>query len=698
MTDFHFIRPWWLLALALIAVIAYLLKHLRVSQSGWQQVIPKHLSATLLSAEHQKQSSSALLPCLIAFLAIIALAGPAWEKLPQPVYNVKKGAVVILDLSTSMYATDISPNRITRARFKVLDLLEKLSEGDVGLIAYAGDSFVISPLTEDVNNIKLLLPELAPEMMPVQGSNPLLALTMANDMLLNSGHIEGDIYWLTDEADQYDVEEITSFFTSIKHHINILGVGTRAGAPIKLPNGQLLKDNSGAIVVPHLTESELSSLAQRGRGSYQTLTNSTNDINLLVENTVNKSLKNIKEQETNNTENKQISESDKYQEAGPYLLLLLLPLLLPYFRRGGLFALLPLCFWFSHVPDSYAQSSVNHLDNTGESILPENESTVKENHYWSSLWQTQNQQAQKKYQNKEYDAAAKQFTDAMWQGSAHYKNGNFAEALSAFEQLDSAEALYNQGNSLAKLGQLEEALTAYNNALKKTSDLVGLNENKHAVEEAIQQQKQQQNQNQDNKQGDSEDNSEKNPDEQSSDNSEQGSEQNTDKNAKNENSDQEDNSQEKSNEEGSNSQSDDQQSREESNGSKENSNNNSDENSENDTSKQNENNENSSPSEEELAEYKKALEEELKKQEKNTEQRNLTNEATDKNDPTPSDDANKTQVLNAEEQAALEDEQHKQQLFKKLTDNPGLLLRNKMQLEYKKRRQERQSSGVNKQW
>ena len=80
------------------------------------------------------------------------------------------------------------------------------------------------------------------------------------------------------------------------------------------------------------------------------------------------------------------------------------------------------------------------------------------------MWQTQDQQAQHHYNQQAYAEAAKQFTDPLWQGSSHYKNGNYEEALKAFKQSDSAQALYNQGNSLAKMQKFDEAIKAYEKA------------------------------------------------------------------------------------------------------------------------------------------------------------------------------------------------------------------------------------------
>ncbi|MFB0998643.1 MAG: VWA domain-containing protein, partial [Colwellia sp.] len=282
MADFHFIRPWWLLAIIALVFALNLLKKYRLSQSGWQQLLPEHLANVLVDKQKNQKKLSLTMPFIIGLLTIVAIAGPTWKKLPQPVYQTARGSVLIMDMSFSMYATDISPNRLTRSRYKAIDLLERLIEGETGLIAYAGDAFTISPLTDDINNIKLLLPSLSPELMPELGSNPLAALTLAHDMLINAGHSKGDIYWFTDGIDNYDIQDITDWSRSNNHRLNILGIGTKAGAPIKLNNGELMKDSGGSIIVPKLSISALQGSAKRGQGNYATLANNNNDIEQLL--------------------------------------------------------------------------------------------------------------------------------------------------------------------------------------------------------------------------------------------------------------------------------------------------------------------------------------------------------------------------------------------------------------------------------
>jgi Ca-activated chloride channel family protein len=474
MADFHFLRPYWLFAFFVLFGALYLLKKIQISRSGWHNIIPKHLATILIANDNQHSQSTkqpltsrfALLkPFIIGSLTIIALAGPTWKKLPQPVYKVAKGAVIIMDMSYSMYATDLLPNRLTRARYKAIDLLNGLKEGDIGLIAYAGDAFIISPLTEDGNNIKLLLPSLSPDIMPEPGSNPLAALIMADKMLRNAGHPQGDVYWFTDGVDQEDIHDINQWSKNHPHQLNILGVGTTAGAPIKLPNGELLKDSSGAIVIPRLSAGILRTLAQNGRGVYQTIRHDNKDIEALI-------AKRIIGDE-NKKQQKQSSQlGDQWQEAGPYLVLLILPLLLSYFRRGVLFICLPCSLLLLSTPK--AQANI-----------------------WQDLWETKEQQAQKAFNQQKYQQAAKNFSDPLWQGSAYYKAGEYEKALEAFEKKDTAQALYNKGNALAKLNKYEEALQAYQQALAKDPKLADAKANKKMIEELLK--KQQQNKEQQNK-------------------------------------------------------------------------------------------------------------------------------------------------------------------------------------------------------
>jgi len=672
--NFHFIRPWWLLAFVALFLVIFLLKKIRYYQSPWQHFLPSHLASALLENSQSQAAKTAsassqtrywLKPLIIGSCIIFSLAGPAWQKLPQPVYQLERGAVLIMDMSYSMYATDVKPNRLTRARYKAIDLLKKINEGDVGLIAYAGDAFIISPLTQDVRNIELLLPSLSPDIMPVHGANALAALTLADQTLKNAGHISGDIYWFTDDIDNEEMLDVYDWANDNNHKLNILGVGSTTGAPIKLSSGKLLKDNRGAIVIPKLPESRLSAIAQRSRGVYHTMTNDDADIKALTAH-LSVSLDDTLDSQTSNNsaeqESKQAMQGDQYQEQGPWLLLIILPFILSYFRRGSSILaiswLMPLTLLFSFAsvsPSSYAAEpnktqTAAKIAPTSSTAADSAESNVSgASQLWQDLWQTSDQQAQQHYQQKDYQQAAKQFKDSQWQGSAHYKAGDYEQALQAFKQNDSAQALYNQGNSLAQLQKVDEAIDAYKAALEKDPDLSDAKDNLAKLEQLKKQQEQQEQQSQ----GDQEnqDSQEQSDDDQQESKENQGEQQSQDGQPQDQSQDDQQQSSPE-NKEG------EQQDEEKENQSQE--------------AKQKEQEQKEKEKEEQAAKAKESDEEQQ------GEEKSLAQQAID----------NKAQ----------ETEQKHQQLLNKVTDDPYLLLRNKMRLEYQKRRHEGTPQGVTKKW
>jgi len=627
MSDFHFLRPIWFLAIFALIAVLYLVKKIQVSQSGWQKLLPKHLSNVLLTGNSNNKSSSMLLPFLVGLIAIIALAGPVWKKLPQPVYQLQQGSVLIMDMSLSMYSTDISPNRLTRARYKANDLLDSLNEGEMGLIAYAGDAFTISPLTEDINNIKLLLPSLTPDIMPELGSNPFAALDLAHKMLTNAGHATGNIFWFTDGIEKEDVKELIDWTNEHPYTLNILGIGTASGAPIKLPNGELMKDHTGAIIVPKLTESYLSGVAKRGQGVYQTISNNSGDIEQILAPVLNTNL-----QDKIKKESEESNFGDQWQEEGAWLVLLILPFCLYFFRRGVILSIATLMFL---APTERAMASL-----------------------WDDLWKTPDQQAQAKFNKEKYVEAAQQFENSQWQGSAHYKAGDYEKALASFKQSDTAESLYNQGNAHAKLNQLDEAIKAYEQAIAKNPDFENAKANKKLIEDLKNQQEQQKGEGNNNQNNEEQEKS----DEQNQSSDDQNSQQNS---QQGENQDSQQNQQQESNAEQNESQNDS-----------------------NNSESSSEQNQDSQSSQQENSEAQESENDKPEEQ-----QSQATNEESSENG-----DEQSTQQAQLAEQLDKETEQKHKQLLKKVTDDPYLLLRNKMQLEYQKRRHEQSNSGVKKTW
>ncbi|HUO66006.1 MAG TPA: hypothetical protein VMV37_00630, partial [Gammaproteobacteria bacterium] len=131
MADFHFLRPWWLALLPVAIWLIWQVLRGRSENGGWRSLVDAPLRAHVLAEPEVLRESRWPLVALLAcgVLALVALAGPAWERLPVPVFRSEEALVFALDLSRSMDAGDVEPSRLARARLKVLDLLERRTAG-----------------------------------------------------------------------------------------------------------------------------------------------------------------------------------------------------------------------------------------------------------------------------------------------------------------------------------------------------------------------------------------------------------------------------------------------------------------------------------------------------------------------------------------------------------------------------------------
>jgi Ca-activated chloride channel family protein len=458
---FHFLRPWWFLGLLpVVAVIGFYTWRKR-NAGNWETIINPELLPFLLQGSEGKHALSG--PWLVAFMisawifCCLALAGPAWQQLPQPVHKQDSALVVVLDLSPSMLAEDISPNRLVRARYKLIDILTRRTEGVVGLIVYGGDSHTVSPLTEDSNTIVSMVPVLEPNLLPETGSNVEEGLASAIDLAMNGGYQQADILLITDGIDKSALSNIAPIISGEGNfRLSILGVGTTDGAPIPSVAGGFIK-KAGNVIVAKLNVGTLRKIAANNGGSYQTLSADDRDIDNV--------LAGMDSLLTNSTRETDRS-FDLWDDQGYWLVLLLLPVLLLSFRKGTVVVILIAPLLFTAQP-------VKALE-------------------WQDLWQTLDQQASEAMTAENYEAAKGLFQDSRWRGSAAFKAGDFDQAIADFSQDESATGDYNHGNALAKSGDLQGAIKAYNNALSKEPKMEDARFNLDLVEQLKDQQDQDQ--------------------------------------------------------------------------------------------------------------------------------------------------------------------------------------------------------------
>lgn len=468
---FHFIRPEWLIAILPLLVIALLLSKVSSKQSGWQGIVSSHLYQHLVVAKDKKSYKPPFyLVGLGWLLASIAMAGPTWQKLPQPVYQVSTGKVVILDMSMSMRATDLQPDRLTRAKFKTIDLLNSFDDGEVGLVVYAGDAFTISPLTSDVTNITTLIPSLQPEIMPIMGSEPLYAMEQAEQLLLSAGYNKGEIYWISDGIELDDVDVLQEHITKSPYRYSVLGVGTQKGAPIKMLDGGFMKDARGNIVLPVLNSRYFSQVLGNTNGRYTPMQSDDSDIQNMKFTPLTVAQEQVNEDI--------IGQGDQWQDMGAFIVLILLPFAAYAFRRGLLVIVLSAVLLMPAEP-SYANEKIVEG------------ASVESNEWLSKVFKNADQQGLEAFEKQEFDKASSMFADPMWKGAALYKNKDYEAALEAFKRVPGAESAYNQANALARLGQLEQAIEKYDEALQERPGHTNAMANKKLVEDLLQQQEQQ---------------------------------------------------------------------------------------------------------------------------------------------------------------------------------------------------------------
>jgi len=458
--DIHLLRPLWLLALIPLGLLLWRLARQGRAADAWRGVVDAHLLSHLLEDDGRRVRRLPLaLLSLGWLLVVLALAGPVWERLPQPVYQTQAWRVIVLDLSPSMNATDLPPSRLARARFEVLDLLKRSQEGQTALLAYGAESFVVSPLTTDTETIAAQVPNLGTGLLPVEGDRRAdLALDQAGELLRQVGAPEGDIILVTDGLDHpAAAQETARRLQDEGYRISVLGVGTLEGAPVPVEGGGFHKDEQGAIVLPRLGIDELRSLAAAGGGRYLTAGTGDADTVALVPDSGG--------QRTDTTSEQDVT-ADQWREEGPWLLLVLLPLAALAFRRGWLSPMVLLLLVLPHPPAKALG--------------------------WDDLWMRPDQQAARSFAAGEHAKAAERFQRPDWRAAAQYEAGDYESSLKSLKDVPGVEADYNRGNALARLGKLNEAVAEYEKALDADPEHEDARHNLELLRKLLEQHEQQQ--------------------------------------------------------------------------------------------------------------------------------------------------------------------------------------------------------------
>ena len=462
--NLQFLRPWWFLALVPAIWLIWRIWHVNRKQGAWHQVIEPKFRALLLGENSGTQASVSeklgyLLLAFTWFIAVLALSGPSVKSVEVPAQKAQQGTVIVLDLSLSMLADDVSPSRLKRAQFVITDLLKQYPQYATGLVGYAGSAHTISPISEDNKTLLSLLPSLNPVIMPKFGSNPLLAMQKADELLKGAHVTQGHIIWITDDIEADQLSPMQAWINSQPYSVTLMTVGSESGGVVQIPNYGLLKDDRDRLILPAVPMARFAELQDDTGIDWLPLQVGINQIEgLLPPHSVSV--------ESSDQTDKPVKHP---LDIGIYFLFILLPLVALVFRRGVLLSLLVVMLPMTVMTPQTAYAETDLAD-------------------LADVFKSQDQLGYQAWEEEKYQTAAALFENRQWRASALYRQGKYAEAAKLFALDNSANGFFNQGNAYAKNQQYDKAIQAYRKALERQPDMSQAAENLALVEKIKQSQ------------------------------------------------------------------------------------------------------------------------------------------------------------------------------------------------------------------
>lgn len=404
---FHFLRPLWLLVIPVLGLLWWRIRPHRKAAAARSDGIAPHLARALqVGGDPAGRLQPIDVVALGGTILAIAAAGPAWDRIPDPLTAETAPLAVALKVTESMEQSDLAPSRLDRARFKVLDLVEARAGARTALVAYAGTAHRVSPLTEDPNILRPLLEGLSPAVMPETGQNATAALALSED-ILSTAESPGAVLLVLDDLAPGDVETLNASQTP-------LVILVAAPESVKLP--QLNQLSTATIVRLTADDSDIQTIERRVRSAHRAAL----------------------------AGDERLAWNDRaWWLAWPAALLTLI-----WFRRGWTmrWAVIVLALTLFQAPGR-AQADG-----------------------WVDWFLTPDQQGRLAYQNKDYARAADLFVDPMWQGYALYKAGRYEEAVAVYKELQTADAAFAQGMAEIRNREYRPAVRSFETALERQPD------------------------------------------------------------------------------------------------------------------------------------------------------------------------------------------------------------------------------------
>lgn len=402
----HLLRPIWVLAIPWVLVLWWLIRRSNQQHSALPPGIAPHLASALQVAP---KDSRHLLPidgvAICGVLLALAVSGPAWTRLPNPLLADTAPLVVALKVTPSMAQTDLAPSRLDRARFKIIDLIKSRAGGRTALLAYTGSAHQVAPLTEDANILRPLLESLQPAVMPREGDAPATALALGREILSKSD-VPGAILFVLDDFNPADLASFNSA-SEVKHGIFFIIAAPKSTT---LPQLERIKGAKVLYLAPD--DTDLTRISRWLDQAYVAAL--SGDARL------------------------------QWQDRGWWLAWPAALLALIWFRRGWtmrwgfLLVLLPIL-----------SPSASRADG------------------WRDWFLTPDQQGQRAMNRKDFSAASNLFLDPLHHGYALMKSGQYADAAEVFADLDSYDAAMGEGLSRLRNREYRPATVAFETALER---------------------------------------------------------------------------------------------------------------------------------------------------------------------------------------------------------------------------------------
>lgn len=403
---FHFVRPFWLFAVIPLVLLWYSVRPRSKRAKDKQIGIAPHLAKALTVGSLNQRLFYPIDGAVLAgVLLSLAAAGPAWDKLPNPLVAETAPLVIALKVTPSMETPDLAPSRLERAKFKILDLIAARAGARTALIAYGGSAHRVSPLTEDPNILRPLLEGLNAAVMPIEGNNAAAAMSVALDVLATA-ETPGAVLFVLDDLDPSDVELLNT--NSSDRETPIVFFVTTPPS-VTLP--QLDRVSRATVVRLSTNESDITKIERQVRSAHAAA----------------------------------LAADDRLQwdDRGWWLAWPAAALCALWFRRGWTmrWSFVFMSLFLAQTPTTaYADG-------------------------WMDWFLTPDQQGRLAFEDKQFAEAGELFENPMWRGYAKYRAGQYGDAISIFSRLDSAEAAFAQGLAEIKNRQYRPAVRSFEAAL-----------------------------------------------------------------------------------------------------------------------------------------------------------------------------------------------------------------------------------------